>query len=293
MRIKFPSSPVSILPLVAVDTARRAAPPLLPSFAGLTGYGELLRTLVRRELRSRYKGSALGIVWSLVFPLAMMGVYTLVFSVLWKGTRNIPHYPLFVLAGLAVWTFFQSAVQLGTTSLIAGSDLIKKVWFPRELVPTSVVLAQTASSLVILLVLIPLSIYVVPENARTVALLIPFFLALLCLTLGIAWLLSVVNVFFRDVEHLLGVLFLPWFFLTPVLYGLDQLPAAASHQTVIDLLRYGNPVTPYVEGIRAVVLEATVPGPALLVYIFLVGPLVALFGLWFLQRHQDRVAIEL
>jgi homopolymeric O-antigen transport system permease protein len=284
---------VSILPLVAVDTARRAAPPLLPSFAGLTGYGELLRTLVRRELRARYKGSALGIVWSLVFPLAMMGVYTLVFSVLWKGTRNIPHYPLFVLAGLAVWTFFQSAVQLGTTSLIAGSDLIKKVWFPRELVPTAVVLAQTASSLVILVVLIPLAIYVVPENARTVALLIPFFLGLVCLALGISWLLSVVNVFFRDVEHLLGVLFLPWFFLTPVLYGLDQLPAAASHQTVIDLLRYGNPVTPYVEGVRAVVLEATVPGVALLVYIFLVGPLVALFGLWFLQRYQDRVAIEL
>ena len=89
------------------------------------------------------------------------------------------------------------------------------------------------------------------------------------------------------------MLFLPWFFLTPVLYGLDQLPAAASHQTVIHLLRYGNPVTPYVEGIRAVVLEATVPGVAILVYIFLVGPLTALLGLAVLQRYEDRVAIEL
>jgi ABC-2 type transport system permease protein len=278
---------------VAVDTARRANAPLLPSFAGLTGYGELLRTLLRRELRSRYKGSALGIVWSLVFPLAMMGVYTLVFSVLWKGTRNIPHYPLFVLAGLAVWVFFQASVQLGTTSLISGSDLIKKVWFPRELVPAAVVLAQTASALVILVVLVPLAIWVKPENARTVALAVPFFLALVCLALGLSWMLSVANVFFRDVEHLLGVLFLPWFFLTPVLYGLDQLPAAASHPTVIHLLRYGNPVTPYVEGIRAVVLEASVPGAALLAYIFLVGPLVGLFGLWVLQRYADRVAIEL
>ena len=278
---------------MAVDTARRANAPLLPSFAGLTGYGELLRTLLRRELRSRYKGSALGIVWSLVFPLAMMGVYTLVFSVLWKGTRNIPHYPLFVLAGLAVWVFFQASVQLGTTSLISGSDLIKKVWFPRELVPAAVVLAQTASALVILVVLVPLAIWVKPENARTVALAVPFFLALVCLALGLSWMLSVANVFFRDVEHLLGVLFLPWFFLTPVLYGLDQLPAAASHPTVIHLLRYGNPVTPYVEGIRAVVLEASVPGAALLAYIFLVGPLVGLFGLWVLQRYADRVAIEL
>jgi lipopolysaccharide transport system permease protein len=278
---------------VAVDTGTRAKAPLLPSFAGLAGYGELLRTLLRRELRSRYKGSALGLVWSLLFPLAMMGVYTLVFSVLWKGTRNIPHYPLFVLAGLAVWAFFQAAVQLGTVSLISGGDLIKKVWFPRELVPASVVLAQTLSALVILVVLVPLAIYVVPENARTVALVIPFFAAFVCLALGLAWMLSVANVFFRDVEHLLGVLFLPWFFLTPVLYGLDQLRAAASHQTVIHLLRYGNPVTPYVEGIRAVVLEATVPGMPLLLYIFLVGPLVGLIGLWVLQRYADRVAIEL
>ena len=279
---------------MAVDTAPtepRAS--VLPNFAWLTGYGELLRTLLRRELRARYQGSALGLVWSLLFPLAMMGVYTLVFSVLWRGARNIPHYPLFVLAGLAVWTFFQSSVALGTTSLVTGADLIKKVWFPRELVPAAVVLAQTISALVILGILVPFSLYVVPENARTVALALPFFLALLCLALGLAWMLSVANVFFRDVEHLVAVLFLPWFFLTPVLYGLDQLPAAASHQTVIHLLRYGNPITPYVEGIRAVVLEATVPGVAILVYIFLVGPLTALLGLAVLQRYEDRVAIEL
>jgi len=277
-----------------VDTApTEPRTSLLPSFAWLTGYGELLRTLLRRELRARYQGSALGLVWSLLFPLAMMGVYTLVFSVLWRGARNIPHYPLFVLAGLAVWTFFQSSVALGTTSLVTGADLIKKVWFPRELVPAAVVLAQTISALVILGILVPFSLYVVPENARTVALVLPFFLALLCLALCLAWMLSVANVFFRDVEHLVAVLFLPWFFLTPVLYGLDQLPAAASHQTVIHLLRYGNPITPYVEGIRAVVLEATVPGVAILVYIFLVGPLTALLGLAVLQRYEDRVAIEL
>jgi len=279
---------------VAVDTtSTEPRTSVLPNFAWLTGYGELLRTLLRRELRARYQGSALGLAWSLLFPLAMMGVYTLVFSVLWRGARNIPHYPLFVLAGLAVWTFFQSSVALGTTSLVTGADLIKKVWFPRELVPAAVVLAQTISALVILGILVPFSLYVVPENARTVALALPFFLALLCLALGLAWMLSVANVFFRDVEHLVAVLFLPWFFLTPVLYGLDQLPAAASHQTVIHLLRYGNPVTPYVEGIRAVVLQATVPGVAILVYIFLVGPLTALLGLAVLQRYEDRVAIEL
>jgi ABC-2 type transport system permease protein len=276
---------------VAVDTAART--PALPSFGWLTGYGELLRTLFRRELRARYKGSGLGIAWSVLYPLAMMGIYTLVFSVLWKSAGNLPHYPLFVLAGLAVWGFFQASVQLGTGSLLANAELIKKVWFPRELVPASVVLAQTVAAGVMFAIVIPASLIVVPENARTVALVVPFFAALLCLALGLAWMLSVADVFFRDVQHLLGVLFLPWFFLTPVLYGLEQLPAASEHRWLIHLLRYGNPVTPYVEGIRGVVLQATVPGAALLVYIFLAGPLVALLGLWVMQRFEDRVAIEL
>jgi lipopolysaccharide transport system permease protein len=292
-RRQFASKGLSILPFVAVDTATTPRAPKLPSFAWLTGYQELLRSLLRRELRARYKGSALGLVWSLLYPLAMMAVYTLVFSVLWKGARNIPHYPLFVLAGLAVWGFFQSAVQLGTGALVSGAALIKKVWFPRELVVASVVLAQTLSSGVILLVLIPLSIHAVPANVRTVVLAIPIAGGLICLALGFAWLLSIANVFYRDVEHLLGVIFLPWFFLTPVLYGLDQFPAASAHPTIIELMRYGNPVTPYVEGVRAVVLEATVPGLPLLLYIFLVGPLFALVGLWVTQRYEDRIAIEL
>ena len=270
-----------------------ARPSALPRLDWLTGYGELLRTLLRREIRMRYKGSALGIVWSLVYPLAMVGVYTLVFSVLWRSAGNIPHYPLFVLAGLAVWTFFQAAVQLGTGSLIGNADLIKKVWFPRELIPTAAVLAQTTATAVMLAILIPADLIVVPETARTLALAFPILLALICLALGLAWMLSIVNVFFRDVEHLLAVLFLPWFFLTPVLYGLEQLPAAANHRWLIHLLRYGNPVTPYVEGVRATLLQATVPGAPLLVYIFVVGPVLALLGLWVVQRFEDRLAVEL
>ena len=125
------------------------------------------------------------------------------------------------------------------------------------------------------------------------ALAVPILAALLCLALGFAWITATANVFFRDVEHLLAVLFLPWFFLTPVLYSLSLLPAAVQHPWLIHLLRYGNPVTPYVEGLRAVTLEVVVPGATLLVYIFLVGPVLALIGLWVMQRYEDRLAIEL
>jgi ABC-2 type transport system permease protein len=275
---------------MAVDTVSRAG---LPTIGWLPRYGELLRTLVRRELRARFKGSALGLFWSLIYPLAMMGVYTLVFSVLWKVTGSIPHYPLFVLSGLAVWGFFQAGIQLGTTSLVSNGDLIKKVWFPRELVPASAVLAQTVTIFVMLAILIPIDLIVEPGNARTVVLVVPIVAGLICLVLGLAWLFSIANVFYRDVEHLLAVGFLPWFFLTPVLYGLEQFSVASGHRWLILLMRYGNPVTPYVESVRAVVLQHVVPGAPLLLYVFIVGPLVALLGLWVMQRFEDRIAIEL
>src|SRR3954467_15678198 len=164
---------------MAVNVGARSR--TLPRLDWLTGYGELLKTLLRREIRMRYKGSAPGLAWSLrypppmvlVYPLAMMGVYTLVFSVLWRTAGDIPHYPLFVLAGLAVWGFFQAGVQLGTTSLVSNGELIKKVWFPRELVPASAVLAQTVTIAVMLAILIPIALVVEPSNARTVPLVIP------------------------------------------------------------------------------------------------------------------------
>src|ERR687885_328982 len=99
---------------MSVDVATGSAP--ARPLAWLTDHGELLRTLLRRELRAKYKGSTLGILWSFLYPVVMMGVYTLVFSVLWKTTGNIPHYPLFVLAGLAAWAFLQGAVQLSIPS---------------------------------------------------------------------------------------------------------------------------------------------------------------------------------
>jgi lipopolysaccharide transport system permease protein len=275
---------------VAVDT--RPAVGLRARFLWLTGYRELLRTLLRRELRAKYKGSGLGVLWSYAHPLLMMGVYTLVFSILWRAV-DIPHYPLFVLAGLATWAFFQGAVQLGTSSLVANAPLLNKVWFPREVIPAAVVLSQGVSALVIFAVVVPIDLVVIPDTRKTVLLAVPIFAALFCLALGITWILATANVFFRDVEHLVGALFLPWFFLTPVFYALEQLPGAESYPWLIDVLRYGNPVAPYVEGIRGAIWEGVVPGAPLLAYVFVVGPVVALLGLWAIQRYEDRFAVEL
>jgi len=263
----------------------------LPRLAWVREHSELLRTMLRRELRVKYKASALGILWSYLYPLAMVGVYTLVFSVLWRAV-DIPHYPLFILSGLAVWTFFQAATQLAAGSIVANANLIRSVRFPREVIPTSVVLAQALASLVMFAVVVPTALIIVPAVGISMVLAVPMFLAFLCLALGIGWLVSTATVFFRDVEHLVAVLFLPWFFLTPILYSLDTLPRAAGHPFLIHVLRYGNPVTPYVEGIRGVLVQGQVPGISLLAYIFLAGPLVAAIGLSVIQRFEGRFAVE-
>ena len=125
---------------------------------------------LRRELRVKYKGSAFGVLWSYLYPLFMMGVYTLVFSVLWRVV-TIEHYPLFVLSGLAVWVFFQGSVQAGVTSLPGNAHIIKKVWFPREVIPMAVVLAQAVSVLALMfVVLIPINLIVAPAALGTVLL---------------------------------------------------------------------------------------------------------------------------
>ena len=261
-------------------------------FAWLPRYRELLQTLLRRELRAKYKGTALGILWSYVHPLVMIAVYTLVFSVLWRAVE-VEHYPLFVVTGLATWAFFQASIQAATASLTANAPLLKKVWFPREIIPAAVVLSQAVSAAVMFAVVVPIDLLVVPETRRTAILALPMFLALFCLALGLGWMLATANVFFRDIEHFLGVLFLPWFFLTPVFYSLDQLPGSIAYPWLADFLRYANPITPYVEGIRSVILTGVVPGPGMLAYIFLVGPVVGFLGLLVLQRYEDRFAVEL
>jgi ABC-type polysaccharide/polyol phosphate export permease len=275
-----------------VDATVRPKALALPRFAWIRDYSELLLTLLRRELRVKYKSSSLGILWSYLYPLAMVGVYTLVFSVLWHAVNGIPHYPLFVLVGIAVWTFFQAAVQLASASVVANAHLIRNVSFPREVIPAAVVLSQALASVVMFVVLVPVALVVVPHAARTAVLTVPIFLAFLLLTLGIGWLAATATVFFRDVEHLLAVLFLPWFFLTPVLYSLDTLPRAAHHPWLIHLLRYGNPVTPYIEAFRGALVQGQVAGASLLVYVFVAGPVVALVGLWCVQRFEDRFAVE-
>src|SRR5881394_1068916 len=141
-------------------------------YADLFRYRELLANLFRRDFQAKYKGSLLGVLWSLLNPLVLLGVYLVVFGLLWNG-KTIPHYPLYLLAGLTCWIFFATALQASARSLVDSAELIKKVRFPRQLVAFSTVATQAVTYAVMIAILILLSLVFIPEARSTVWLAVP------------------------------------------------------------------------------------------------------------------------
>jgi len=263
-------------------------------YADLVRYRELFGSLFRRDLRAKYKGSALGLLWSLAHPVLLMLVYLVVFSFLLKiqSADEHPHYWLFLLAGLPVWVFFATSLQSASRSLVENANLIRKVRFPRQLVPLSMVATQLVGFFVMLVIVIALSLAYVPEARDTVWLALPLAVLVVALVAGVALAIASLNALYRDVEHLVAALLLPWFFLTPVLYSLETIPGVSEHPRLVDLIHYGNPLAPAVEALRDPIFFGELPATGDAVYLA-VSALVALgIGALVFTRVDDRVAVE-
>jgi lipopolysaccharide transport system permease protein len=264
---------------------------VLTLYGDLYRYRDLFANLFRRDLKAKYKGSALGVAWSLANPLALMAIYALVFSFLWHVV-DLPHYPLYLLSGLAVWIFFSTSLQAGARSLLDNADLIKKTRFPRQLVPLSIVATQLVSFAVMVVGLMLVDAIVIPETRDTVWLAPPIAALIVVLVGGVALAIASLNVLFRDVEHLLQALLLPWFFLTPIVYSFS-LPAFERHPTAVDIVRYVNFVTPPIEALRAVLYEGRLPRAVDFVYLVVAAAVALAVGAWVFSRVDDRIPVEL
>jgi ABC-type polysaccharide/polyol phosphate export permease len=255
---------------------------------------ELFSNLVRREIRGRYKGSVLGVVWTLVTPLVMMLAYTLVFSVLFRfNDGRIPHYALYVLTGLSLWLFFSGSLIASASSLLASANLIKKVKFPRQIMPISTVISQGVTMAAMLVILVPFSLWLTPGDRRMLLLLPVVLVLVLLMVVGCALAVSVLNVYFRDIEHILAALILPWFFLTPVLFSFDTFPLATEHTWLVDVLTLVNFVTPFLLLLQDVLYWGVMPGWETWLYTCIVGPLIFAGGWITFHRLQRNLAVEL
>jgi lipopolysaccharide transport system permease protein len=189
----------------------------------LLQYRELIENLVVRDLKVRYKNSVLGFVWSLLNPLLLMLVFTVVFTVMIPNL-TIPKFPVFVLCALLPWNFFNTSVMSALNSIVQNGHLIKKVRFPREILPIATVLSNFVNFLLALPVLIVLIIvFHIPFTIWIVYLPV-IMLVQIAFTTGVALILATLNVFYRDTGVIMEVVMQAWFFLTPVFYPVDLLP---------------------------------------------------------------------
>ncbi len=190
------------------------------NLARLFRYRGLIQSLVARELKARYRGSALGFFWSFINPLTLLLIYTFVFKyIMPSAIKGIDNYSLFMFCGLLPWTWFASSLSVAAYSLFAGGNLIKKVLFPAEILPIVSVLANMIHFFFGLPILAGfLFYYHRPLNAGELALFPLVVLVQLVLTMGFAFILSALTVHFRDIRDILSNLLTFWFFATPIIY---------------------------------------------------------------------------
>jgi len=243
-------------------------------------------------VQAKYRGSLLGLAWTLANPVLLMAVYLLVFSVLWNTpSRSEGHYGLFLLVGLSAWIFFATSVQSASRSMLDNANLIRKTRFPRQLVPLSVVATHLISFAVMLVALLVLNFALLPRVRATEWLALPLGVAVVAFTSGLALAFASLNVLFRDIEFLVGALLLPLFFLTPVLYPLSD-PQIARHDWVVDLIHWANPLSPVIEALRDPLFYGRLPGLGDTLYTVIAAVAALGLGAFVFNRVDDQIAVE-
>jgi ABC-type polysaccharide/polyol phosphate export permease len=255
-------------------------------------YRYLFSQLVRRELRQKYQGSVLGVVWYLVNPLVLMAVYGVMLGPLLKAV-NYADYPIFILAGLSVWLFFAQGLIAAASSLVEQAGLVSKVSFPREMIPAAAVTVQLIPMFAMLVVLVPVALAVRGSASPALLLLVVLIVCLFALTLGLALIASVLHANFRDVQPILATALLPWFFASGVLFSLKQLPGLHAHNWAEPILRWGNPVAPFIDTAHSVVYGGHAPSLATVAYMVVAGAVALAMGTAVFQRFQGDLAVVL
>ncbi len=259
---------------------------MIAALRELADYGNLFRTFLRRDVSSRYKGSALGVVWSLLNPIAQLATYSFVFSYVLK-IGGVDNYPVFFVAGFVPWFFFSSALILGSTTLVQHSALIEKVYFPRVVLPLSMTSANLINMAIALLVAFPYIWWTQGIDVLALLTLVPVTAALFLFAAALAILLSVVMVYFRDTEFLVGIVLNVWFYATPIVYPISNVP---------EHLRpwmERNPMTLFANAFRQVLLDGnpvSLGGITVLAAIGIVS-FAACYGIFL--RLEGRIAEEL
>lgn len=248
-------------------------------------YRSLLGELVSRDLKTKYRRSALGFMWSVLNPLGMMIVLTIVFSTVFQ--QAIENFPVYLMCGQLIFNFFNEASNLAMTSILDNAPLIKKVYVPKYLFPMSRVCSALVNMLTTFVAL--LIVILITKTPITWTIFLSWFPIMLAtfFAFGTGLILSVIVVTFRDMKHLYSVLTTAWLYLTPVFYPISMLP-----ESVAIIVR-NNPLTIIVEILRYNVLYYRIAPMILVVKAVIYCVLVMCVGLWMFKKEQDTFILKL
>ena len=250
---------------------------------GFRRFTPLLRELVVRDIKVRYRHSVLGLVWTVLNPLLMMVVITIVFSTLFK--QNIPNFPIYYLSGSLIFAFNSESTTTALNSIISNASLIKKVYIPKYLFPLSNVLSGLVNlGFSLIAMFIVMLITGAPFHATLLLLPIPIFYTFL-FSVGLGILLSAVTVFFRDIAHFYSVFILAWTYFTPIFYPVEILPDAA--MKIMQL----NPMYHLVSYMRSIVLYGVFPSLKENLLCLCLGLLMLALGLFVFYKKQDKFVL--
>jgi ABC-type polysaccharide/polyol phosphate export permease len=250
-------------------------------------FRELLLSIVRRDLLIRYKQTIMGFGWAIFMPVLNTIIFSVIFTRVTRlDTGGIP-YPIFAFAGLLPWNFFATSVRFSTGSLTSNSALVTKVYFPRELFPLSAVLVSLIDFAVAFLVLVAMMIYYRIGVTWTVLFLPIVLVVQIAFTIGIGLILSMANLFYRDVKYLFEVVITVWMFATSVVYPVHLVGGRLARVLML------NPMTPIIDGYRAVLLRGTLPDPGPFAGAAVLSFVVLAVGWVIFHRMEFRFAEEI
>ena len=250
----------------------------------LYSYRELLKTNIKKDVGGKYKNSFLGVIWSFISPLLQIAVYALVFQVILKS--DIENYTVYLCCGLIPWQYFSSVVLRGAASIIDNGSIIKKVYFPREILPISVVTSEGVNFLISTVIILGFVIF----GGIGLSINILWYFVILAIqyivSIGVAFIVSSLSVYFRDLLHLLGIIIQLLFYATPIVYANSAVPAEL--QWLIKI----NPMAYLIEGYRNIFYNKMPPDIKSLLIALAMGIVLCVIGYFVFKKLEKRFAEE-
>lgn len=260
-------------------------------FKDIYDYRELLKTNIKKDIRGRYKGSFLGVLWSFINPLLQVLVYAIVFPYL-MGTRGVStgdNYVVYLITGIIPWTFFTTVIQQGTTAIKSNAGIINKVYFPREILIISQMISGMINFFISCLIIIAFCIFY-GIGVSGFIIFVPLLAVIQgILSLGVAFIFGAIDVYIQDLEYIIGFLLNMGFYATPIVYRIDLFSSA---HLLYKLIQW-NPMTMMVNSYRAIFIQHTFPDFYAMGLVLILGLVILIVGYLIFKKLEKGFAEEL